>query len=176
MSQQQTACYTLGSNTLFAWENIPICRDDKASLKTTGHTSGIDGMARAALLSHLTACSLTHSFALPAPLPPTLLSSATYPVLSEYKFRDFASGKRVKLYPLQLDTEFCFTSTFKSRYLATSTCLFLLSARTKQRCAQVYVRNSSSFADLTRYHPAAKPPQQPAYAHLAHPKHHMKEV
>lgn len=62
------------------------------------------------MLSHLTAYSLSYSFALPSPLPPVLFASATYPALSQYKFRDFVSQqRRVKLYPLWLHIEFCFT-------------------------------------------------------------------
>lgn len=72
-------------------------------------------MAYAALLSHLTACSLCYSFALLAPLHPVPFSSATYAALSQYKFWKFASGQRVKLYLLWIHIEFCFTLTFKSR-------------------------------------------------------------
>lgn len=41
--------------------------------------------------SYLTVCSLNYSF---APLPPTLLSCATHPTLSQDKFQDFVVRKR----------------------------------------------------------------------------------
>lgn len=112
-------------------------------------------------------------------MPPILFSRATYPALSQYKFRDFAAGqRRAKLYPLWLHVVL-FHADIEERVPGLVPCPWYvpvpaLSARTMEWGAQVCSRNPSCFTDLASSHPAAQPPQQPV--HTAHPKHHVKEV